>query len=406
MAKERRMYGGQPLYVMFMIFFIFLCYSGNGVVTPALNAMKQGLWIDIPASTITLISTLPSLSAIVGCLITGAVGGKYLTWKTTGLIAFGICLVFGLMPGVFHMTDFYQVLVIRAVWGIGGGMLWPLGNSMVLELYRGKESGNVLGWGQSCQSLGGVIMQLAGGYLASIEPQMCYYGYLIGLIGLTGVIALPPIPKTKTKGSSEKKEKVKIPGVCWVFVCLLFIGITLNTPLLVGNSTLMAERNFGDSFLSGIAGSLYTCGGILAGLLFGTDYKLCGRYIVPIAYLVMCLGTLIVILSPSALVMCIGMFTVAFGNVHARPGCYKIVGELVTPEQIAAMLGIGTALYNFGNFCGTFYIKLCNTVFFGGEEAAVHPMYVSAILYVAVAVSVGLFIRHLSKKDPDMAKAH
>jgi len=294
------------------------------------------------------------------------------------------------------MTNFTATLVMRAGFGFGMGMLWPLGNALVLRLYEGTTQGIILGWGQTVQSAGGVIMQLLGGAFAVVAPQYAYYAYLIAALGLLlTLIGLPKLPLEKP----EKKDKAKIPTFCWGFLFLLFVGIMIVTPILINCSTIMAQRNFGNSAGAGIVTSCYTIGGVVAGLVFGFSFKALGKWVVPIGYLLMAVAMIIVIKSSSALMLGFGLFFAAFCFIQIRPAIYKIVGTSVTPAQMASMIGAATAVFNFGNFMTTYYMKAVNMIFFGGVEAPENPIIVSAVIYVIMAVVVGIIL--LAKKNKD-----
>ena len=386
--KKSGFYGGRSFVAMLSCLFVFLIISANGAVTPALNAMKVGLWADLPASTISLISTLPSLTAILGCMVTGWVAGKYMAWKPFAILSLALFIIFGTAPAFLSVTDFYVTLIWRALHGLACGMMWPLGNSLVIAMYEGKEQNQVLGWGQAVQSMGGVVMQMLGGYLATIQPQYCYFAYLLAAVGLVFALGIPNLPKTKSAPVAEDKpkEKVKIPGLCWYALFLFLVGMMFLLPILVGNSTIMAQRQFGDAFFSGIATSVYTGGGVVAGLIFGTIFNKLRWNLVPIGYVMTAVGFLVCIFANSAFMVCIAMALTALGFVSVRPTLYEFLNHLVTKEQVTAMLGYATAVFNLGTFLGTYWIKFCNTAFFGGVEAPENPLWVGAVCFVALAV--------------------
>lgn len=398
MEQKSGFYGGRSLLAMLGCLFVFLIISANGAVTPALNAMKEGLWADLPASTITLVNTLPNLSSILGCMVTGWVAGKYMSWKSFAILSLVLFIAFGIAPAALNVTDFYQTLVWRLLHGLACGMMWPLGNSLVMAMYEGSAQGNVLGWGQSIQSLGGVVMQLLGGYLATIQPQYCYFAYLLAVVGLLFAFGIPSLPKTKGKQASEQKqEKAKMSAMCWYGLALFFIGMCVVSPILMNNSTIMAQREFGDSFFSGIATSCYTGGGVVAGLVFGALFRKLKWNIVPIGYIGTAVGFFICIFATSSLMVCVAMAVTALCFVTVRPTLYEFLGHLVTPAQVATMLGYATAAFNLGSFVSTYYIKGCN-VFFGGVEAPENSLWVSAIILIVMGVVTYFVNKKLSHK--------
>ena len=366
-----------------MMFFVF---AGNSAVTPALSAMRAELWSDIPASTVSLVSTLPSLTAILGCLFAGAVAGRYLSWKGAVALAFAIYIGFGTLPAVVGMTDFHGVLAMRAAFGFGMGMLIPMGNALVIRIYKGKSQDKVLGWAQACQSAGGIAMQIAGGLLASIGPQYAYGAYFIAAIGLAvALVGLPDFPLERR----TRKGKEKIPHSCYGFLILLFLGIMSMTPAIINCSVLMSERGFGDAALAGIVSSFYTVGGVAAGFAFGPAFGKVGKWLIPFGYTGCALACLLVVLSGDVFMLMLALFLASFFFVQVRPSIYKIVGTSVSPAQSAAVIGAAAAIYNLGNFMATYYMKAVDALFFGGAEGPDHAIIVSVGMFIAMAAVSG-----------------
>jgi len=72
-------------------------------------------------------------------------------------------IVGGIIP-YFFADNFYSILATRCVVGAGVGLVLPLGNTIVMLLFKG--SGNepkMLGLGTAFMNLGGVLFQLLAG---------------------------------------------------------------------------------------------------------------------------------------------------------------------------------------------------------------------------------------------------
>ena len=67
------------------------------------------------------------------------------------------------------LNNFTTLLLSRAVFGIGIGLLSPLGNALVLGLFEGQERANMLGLGGVVMNLGGIAFQMLVGFLAAIS---------------------------------------------------------------------------------------------------------------------------------------------------------------------------------------------------------------------------------------------
>lgn len=397
-AKEAKSggFGGRSFVTLITCIFLFLCMSGNGVVTPALNVMRTELWSDLPPSTVSFIATLPNLFGIAGALVGGYLAGRYLSWRAALVISFVMYLGFGIAPAVFNLTDFYTVLATRAGFGFGAGMLGPVANALILRIYDEQHGQLVLGWAQSMQSLGGVIMQMLGGFLAAMNPTYTFYAYFIAAIGLLFTfVGVPDLPLESKKG--EKVEKAPIPAYCWLYLIVLGIGVMIVVSGLMLTSDIMAERGFGGSFGAGIVTSAYTAGGVCAGILFGPLFDKVKQWSVVIGCAVCAVSCITVAFATSAIMLFFGLFFAGVSFIMVRPAVYKIVSMDVTPAQMATMVGLGVAIFNLGTFFTSYYMKACS-VFTGGVETTWCPPCVAGVIFAAMAVITAIYLTAKKKK--------
>lgn len=132
---------------------VFFIAMGIGTITPAIQSIAEA-FPEIGFSTILLVSTLPSLFIIPSTYIAGMVVGTKVGYRPlliAGVLLFSLA---GAAPYILT-SSFAIILVTRALFGIGLGVIMPLGNALILSLYEGQERANMLG-------LSGVVMNLGG----------------------------------------------------------------------------------------------------------------------------------------------------------------------------------------------------------------------------------------------------
>ena len=116
----------------------YLVSMGFSVVTPAMQKFTE----HYAGYEVTYISTLPTIFVVVGTVICGAVMGKRLKFRTLGILASFIALVAGCGPALFD--NFAGLLVCRALFGFGVGLLKPIANALVLGIYEGNKQARYL----------------------------------------------------------------------------------------------------------------------------------------------------------------------------------------------------------------------------------------------------------------------
>jgi len=229
---KRKNYMENKKTVTLAVMSIFLIAMGIGTITPAIQNIAEA-FSDIGFSTILLVSTLPSLFLIPSTAIAGVVAGNQVGYRT--LLIWGILLfaVAGAAPA--FMTGFGMILAARALFGVGLGVLAPLGNAMILNLYDGQERANMLGLSGVVMNLGGIILQLLGGYLCSFKWNYAFLAHLVAVVSLVMVIFMLPEPEKK---QGAEAEKIIIPPAVYVISLLFGVGMMLNYPLLVNMSSI------------------------------------------------------------------------------------------------------------------------------------------------------------------------
>ena len=277
----------------------------NPIIDTVANAFP-----GTPYSTILQISALPYTTCMIVSFVFGFITGRKIGYKPV-IIVGCLCMIAGGVAPAFINGSFTAILIARAVFGIGIGLVVCL-NAYVLTVFDASTASLVLGLHIAVINIGSVLMQLAAGFLGAINWHLTFYISLVAAIPLIMTLAFLEEPKREENTSSEK-AKIHLKG--WNIVyCLGAILITMFTyPILAVMSNYIADLRLGDAAVSGVVLSFYTAGAALGGLAYSTIKKKAGRYTLSIFVGLAALGLVTVIFLRSTVMITVGTFLCGFG---------------------------------------------------------------------------------------------
>ena len=372
---------------------IALLGMGFGTITPAMQSIIQA-YSDVPYTTIIYVSTLPTLTLLPASLITGAIAGKKVKFKTLALLGSLLFVLSGCAPAVINSNITY-VLISRAIFGISLGMIAPLANSIIFGLYEGEKRASLVGTGTLVMNLGGILLQMLGGTLAGIKWNYSFWGHALGIVSFIVILLFLPEPpkpeEVNEEGNMGKKEKLN--GKVWVISILFALINILNFPTMMNMSTILVERNIGDATVAATVLSLFTVGGMLGGAIFGKVFKVTKRYVIAVGCGLMSVGVIFVVIGKSLIVMIIGTTLMGLGFSIIMPSIFMIIGMIVTPLQSAFAISLVTAIGNFAGFLSTYWIYAVKTI--TGDSIYI-PITIEAIIFVMATV-IFIFVNPIPK---------
>ncbi|MEG1619711.1 MAG: MFS transporter [Eubacterium sp.] len=371
---------------------IFFLSMGVGTITPALNSIMEA-FPDLSVSTIYLSSTLPSLTIIPTTIIAGMLAGNKAKYKTLASIGIVIFVLGGVAP--FFTNDFTAILIERAVFGIGLGILAPLGNALILGNFEGDRRASLMGTGTLMANVGGVILQFLGGYFAGIQWNYCFLPHVLGIASLILVILFLPEPALiEQKAKDADKPKAKIPVGVWITSVLFGSAMFVSYPMLMGMSTYIAQLNIGNAATSAIVLSFFTVGGMVAGVIFGKVFKLTGRFVFAIGLFLMAVGYAMLLFVPNVIMIIIGAAVVGVGFSTLMPAVMMLLGMICPPEVVAISTSILLAIMNLFAFISTYWIQMIANI---TGDPIVMPMYVGMGI-AAIGGIIFLFVNPFPKE--------
>ena len=341
--------------------FIVLASSAT---SPALSTIADS-FPEAPSTAIASIATLSSLTAMLGTMITGVVAGKIIKFRPLSLLSLVIITVGGLIP--YFSNNITELLIGRAVLGIGTGFLTPVEITLTLSLFDGNDVAKQFGRNGMATNIGAVIFQLAGGWLCNYGWRMPFMAYFIVIPVLFIVLILLPEPdKIVLKDGNVQKvrfsfRKVVTPHVIFWSVVYAFYMVFFY-PYVTEMSSIITGEGLGTAMTTAVILSIHTGFGVLGGYLFYYICKYLKIHTFTFGFGLCALGYLILLFADSIIV--IAMASMIFGTGYGilAPAINFYLGRKLIPEYKAASVSVQSLLGSFGSFGSPFVLAFLQSI--------------------------------------------
>ena len=196
--KERRR-------TLLALSFGYFIDQGEGQAMSVLFPTLQTLW-GLSYGNLGLISTIRNLLQALSAPFWGFISDK-MSRKMVILFGTGI---WGIWTAVVGLTqNFGQLLVIRAISGIGLGCLMPATFSIMSDIFPPKDRGKALGMLEATGVFGIIVATIGLGFLAT--PTLWRWGYfLLGGFSVISGIVVWLFVKEPVRGAAEPELAGKI----------------------------------------------------------------------------------------------------------------------------------------------------------------------------------------------------
>ncbi len=213
-----------------------------------------------------MVLTTPALTIIPVALLTGLMSRRVARKR---LVYAGILfyIVGGTGGGLSRSIPF--LLSMRAVLGIGVGILTPLSTGIIADLWSGYEKTKTMGLSSASNNLGGIIATLFSGLLAAISWRASFLIYLLGIP--VWILVFFYMPEQQPKQTQNKKigQGTDFLSFYIQWGLGMFLLMTAFYTIPVNISLYIHENNLGDSRIAGLAMAVMTASSFLTGLVFG-----------------------------------------------------------------------------------------------------------------------------------------
>ena len=364
---------------------LYFVQSEVGAVTPALASISAS-FPGVPMTTIALIATLANFVATIFMLITGRIAGTVFRFKPLLLIGLILFFAGGVAPYFFH-SSITVILVFRCIFGVGLGIVTPLGATMVMAFFEGKQREKVLGLGAAVNNTGGVILQVVGGALAAISWTLCFWTHAVALLPLFFVLFFLPEPEKKAEEEkvTETGEKRKMPVETYVCVICIFFIMILVSPLILRMSYIVEALGMGPT-ITGFVNSSYTLGGILGGLIFAKVFDKLGMNAFPVICFVIALAMACLSFGSSSVVFCfLAAILAGSGMYNMLPAMYAVIGAKTTSAQQSMASGLIMGFMNLGFFASSYVAAFLENAFHQADNIR-FPFYIGLVCFLIAGV--------------------
>lgn len=180
-----------------------LTVMAGAAVAPALGVIQEH-FADSSQMLVQMIISIPAIFIVLTNLIFPRLC-KHLGAKTLVLIGLLLYTVGGCAAGIFDQI--WLVLLMRALVGIGVGIIMPLSTGLLAYYYQPDRQARLMGYSSAMNQLGGVIATLLAGILANLSWRASFLVYLMGLISIVLCLIFLPNDLITVKQETEKRPK-------------------------------------------------------------------------------------------------------------------------------------------------------------------------------------------------------
>lgn len=365
---------------------------GAMALSPALASIGAAFKEASP-QTIMLLVTLPSITMVFGSLVFSKLS-DYLSRK--GLFSLGVVLflIGGLTP--YFMNDLTMILVMRAILGLGVGLLFPLSTVLITDFFEGNERGTVMGLQSVFMNIGGIVFPLLGGFLCATGWPNTFLSYLVGVVLFLFVYAYLPEPvKVVPGGEAQDSKKAPLPGKVYFMETVYFIYCVLYFAFFINIAIQVVGENLGNAASAGLAITIFTVGGLLTGLVFGKIAQRLKGMTMPVGWVLTGLGMAIISGVYDFNLLLMGCFVGGVGFTVVCPAFFTDLSVASPPSRVAFSISLACVLAGIGQFVAPYFFDVISGVFAQGPGR--FPIRVSAIALVAGGVL--LILQHYSQNQ-------
>lgn len=378
-----------------------ICQS-SGAESPALAAISAE-WPDVPMTTITMITTIPVLMMIPSSLFFSFFRNK-IRIRPTACVFMLITIVGGVLPA--WADSIGQILIGRAIFGLGMGIMWPMAQALVIELYEGNKQDKMLGYNNLVVAVGGVIWANVGGVLATYSWRYSFFAYFIPIAVMIFIMLFlpePPKPKERVADEPAKEGKKNTIGGLAILLVVYFLFNFGNMVYYTNLAMKVIGEGLGNEANSGFAQSINLVGAIVIGLIFGylMKNKTIKQISLGIGWLFVALGFIIVGFAGSFAMVVFGSFFCGWGTGWFMPTILGMFGRL-GGNNAAVFIGISACVLGFSQFVGPLIINAI-TGPMGDAGIGRIPLLMAGGLHLvcgAVALIVCIILKN--KKTPNI----
>jgi MFS family permease len=374
--------------IMSMLFMAFACRS-NTFVAPALAEIAKQ-FPDVSMANIQLIMTFGMVGNFPMTILTGFFADKF---RPKPLVIAGCALISvgALYPLIWH-GDIWFLYISNLMMGIGQGVVLTYNSILITQLFEDPTRGQLLGWRNSVQQVGSMLMAFVAGYSALLG---WYNVYLTGFVTLPSLLIviflLPNMEKAEKKiaeqsgGEIQKKRLSRQSFIVALFFFLFGVPFAVN----IINSAMLLDEQLGlGPEMAGITSAVTGFASILGGAVYYPFSKFVKSNILWVGTVIVVAGLVMQYFCTNFFLFLVGGFFVLLGFVFTFSGAIHAVPRIDPPAQVSFGIGIVMAFQSLGSMLTPYLINPITRAVYGHDSASGN--YFIAMIWGCVVIVIGI----------------
>lgn len=324
-----------------------LTVMAGATIAPSLPAMRDYFAATPNADYwVRLVLTVPALFIAIGAPFVGTAIDRF---GRKPLLAFAVLLygVAGTSGAV--LSDIGMILVGRVLLGLSVAGIMTTATALIADYYIGAARAQFLGFQAGFMGLGGVLFLSLGGCLADVNWRMPFLIYLLALLILPLVVLVLPEPNRTEAIQNLGADATevfpwRIAGLTYLAAFLsqiVFYLIPVQLPFYLKQ---LVNSTASQSGLAIALATLFSAASAIAYKQIKARLSFMGIY--AIAFLAMAIGYLVLSISPTYIMVLVGL-AIAGGGLGLLMPNMNVCLTSVTPGSLRGRVlgGLTTAFF-------------------------------------------------------------
>ncbi len=364
-------------------------------ISPAISKIMSQFGRDL--ATVQTALQIPNLvspfAAILASIIVAKAKGKL---PKKYVIIFGLgCIVVAATGIVLFSTQFWTLYLWGALIGVSIGLFIPTTASLMMDSFDEDAVRVISGQQTSFINIGGIIMSILGGLLADM---IWFGGYLTFYFGvpiiILCIIYLPT--KARIQAAAEQstsgepvEDKSKFNwNVAFYGFCIFFFMMCSNVSGPNLSVYVIDQLKIGTSSTTGYISAVQMLGGACSGMLFSKLSSKLRDYMIPMAFLTLCIGFTVLGTANSLVMIFIGAFLTGSAMSMCMPQCMFSISLYVDEHSSTFANAISSSIApSLGGFLSPVIFTPLTTALFG-EAVSSRYLFLSCVTLVLCVLLV------------------
>ncbi|MBD1848086.1 MFS transporter [Cyanobacteria bacterium FACHB-63] len=328
-----------------------LTVMAGATIAPSLPAIRDYFAATPNADYwVRLVLTVPALFIALGAPFAGTAIDRF---GRKPLLAFAVLLygIAGTSGAV--LNDIGMILIGRVLLGLSVAGIMITATALIADYYVGAARAQFLGFQAGFMGLGGVLFLSLGGFLADVNWRMPFLIYLLALLILPLVVLVLPEPNHTEAAQNAGADAAK--GFPWQIVGLTYLAALLSQIVFylipVQLPFYLKQLVNATASQSGLAialATLFSAASAIAYKQIKARLSFMGIY--AIAFLAMAVGYLVISVSPTYVMVLVGL-AISGGGLGLLMPNMNVCLISVTPGSLRGrVLGGLTTAFFLGQF--------------------------------------------------------